>query len=317
MNSFAIEQKIINLKKKLNAIILAHYYQDPDIQDVADFIGDSLELSKKASSTNADIIFFCGVRFMAESARILNPNKKVIIPDINAGCSLEDSCKPEEFAKFLKQYPGHLVLTYINSSADVKAMSDIIVTSSNAEKIINSLPKDQKIIFAPDKYLGSYLAKKTNRDMVLWQGTCIVHENFSERELIKLKTKNSSAQIIAHPECPQHLLNYAEHIGSTSSLVNYVKENNGKEFIVLTEPNILHYMKLQSPNSIFYEVPAIGESGCSICSRCPYMALNTLEKLYISMQNLSPEIFIEESIAKKASISLTRMLELSYSLHCV
>jgi quinolinate synthase len=307
-----LDEEILRLKKEKNAVILAHYYQDSDIQDIADFIGDSLELSKKAATTNADIIVFCGVKFMAESALILNPGKKVLLPDLKAGCSLEESCKPNDFKAFREKYPNHLAVTYINCSAEVKALSDIIVTSSSAEQIIKSIPLDKEIIFAPDKHLGNYLVRKTGRPMVMWDGTCVVHENFSERELIRLKTLHQNSKIIAHPECPSSLLEYADHIGSTSSLINYVQENNGGEFIVLTEPGIIHQMHKVSPNSIFHDVPSLGKSGCSSCSECPYMRLNTLEKVYLCMLNESPQINLDPEIAKKARIALDRMISGGY-----
>lgn len=308
---FDFEKEILHLKKEKNAIILAHYYQDSEIQDIADYIGDSLELSKKAAQTSADIIVFCGVRFMAEAAYILNPSKKVLLPDYNAGCSLEDSCKAEDFRKFREANPDHISLTYINCSAEVKALSDIIVTSSSAEKIVNSIPKDQPIIFAPDKHLGNYLIKKTGRQMKLWEGTCIVHENFSERELIKIQASHPTAKIIAHPECPDNLLKYADHIGSTSSLLSYTELNNGREFIVLTEPGIIHQMKIKSPDSKFYDVPSISQSGCTSCSNCPYMKLNSLEKLYLCMVNESPEIKLDSTIVVQAKKALDKMIEFS------
>lgn len=308
-----LEAEIAALKKKMNAVILAHYYQDSEIQDIADFIGDSLELSRKASETNADTIIFCGVKFMAEAASILNPKKQVLLPDLNAGCSLEDSCKPEEFRKFREKYPNHVSVTYINCSAEVKALSDIIVTSSSAEKIINSIPKDKEILFAPDKHLGNYLIRKTGRQMTLWNGTCIVHENFSERELIRIKTSHPEAKIIAHPECPTALLEYANHIGSTSSLLNYVEKNNGLEFIILTEPGIIHQMHKISPQSKFYDVPSL-EGGCTSCSQCPYMRLNSLEKIYLCMVNKAPAINLAPEIARKAKLSLDRMLAGKYTL---
>ena len=308
-----LETEIATLKKKMNAIILAHYYQDSEIQDIADFIGDSLELSRKAAETNADTIIFCGVKFMAEAASILNPKKQVLLPDLNAGCSLEDSCKPEEFKKFREKHPNHVSVTYINCSAEIKALSDITVTSSNAEKIINSIPKDKEILFAPDKHLGNYLIRKTGRQMTLWNGTCIVHENFSERELIRIKTTHPEAKIIAHPECPTALLEYANHIGSTSSLLNYVEENNGLEFIILTEPGIIHQMHKVSPQSKFYDVPSL-EGGCTSCSQCPYMRLNSLEKIYLCMVNKSPAVKLAPEIAKKARLSLDRMLAGKYTL---
>ena len=240
--------EIKELCLKANAIILAHYYQAPEIQDIADFIGDSLDLSKKAQKNDADVIVFCGVRFMAEVAKILSPHKKVILPDINAGCSLEESCQVNEFREFKKKYPNHIVLSYINCSAEIKAESDIIVTSSNAGKIIESIPAKQKIIFAPDKHLGGYLNKITGRDMVLWNGTCIVHETFSEKELIKMKVRTDDAKIIAHPECPENILNHADFIGSTSSLLRFISTNESKRFIVATEPHIIHQMKKNEPN---------------------------------------------------------------------
>ncbi|MCE3232872.1 MAG: quinolinate synthase [Rickettsiaceae bacterium] len=304
-------KEINRLRKEMNAVILAHYYQDAEIQDLADFVGDSLDLSRKAAAANADVIVFCGVRFMADVAKILNPQKTVLLPDLEAGCSLEHSCQPAAFAEFKKKHPDHMVLSYINSSAEVKALSDIIVTSSNAEKIINQIPKSQSIIFAPDKYLGGYLSRKTGRDMVLWEGSCIVHERFSEKELVKLKTRHPKAHIIAHPECPETLLNYAHHIGSTSSLINFVKEHNGDEFIVLTEPGILHQMKTLAPNSTFYDVPGTEDGACASCNECPYMKLNTLEKLYMCMVNRSPVIEIEEALRIQAKKPLDKMLEMS------
>ena len=305
-----LEAAILALKKEQNAVILAHYYQDEEIQDIADFIGDSLELSRKAAATDADVIVFCGVKFMAEVAKILSPQKKVIIPDLQAGCSLEDACQPGPFKKFREAHPDHIALTYINCSAEIKALSDIIVTSSSAEKIIAQIPKDQPIIFAPDKYLGGYLARKTGRDMLLWDGTCIVHEQFSEKELVKLKTRHPQAHIIAHPECPEPLLKYADFIGSTSGLLNYTITNAGKEFIVLTEPGILHQMKKKSPGSVFHDVPGT-YGACASCNNCPYMKLNTLEKLYLCIQNSQPEIQVEESIRLAAKRSLDKMLEIT------
>ena len=294
----------------MNAVILAHYYQEDELQDIADFVGDSLELSRRAAETDAEVIVFCGVKFMAEVAKILSPQKKVLLPDLKAGCSLEDSCPPAEFKKFREAHPDHISLTYINCSADVKALSDIIVTSSSAEKIINKLPKDQKILFAPDKYLGTWLSHKTGRDMLLWDGTCQVHEQFSERELVKLKTRQPNAKVIAHPECPPEILRHAEYVGSTSGLLKYTKENDGNEFIVLTEPGILHQMKKASPNKIFHDVPGT-EGACAFCNACPYMKLNTLEKLYLCMKNGFPEILMDEDLRVKAKRSLDRMLEMT------
>lgn len=306
-----LEEEINRLRKEMNAVILSHYYQEDEIQDIADFIGDSLELSRKAAATDADVIIFCGVRFMADVAKMLSPEKKVFLPDINAGCSLEDSCKPEEFKKFIENNPGHIVLTYINSSAEVKALSDIIVTSSNAEYIINNIPEDQPIIFGPDKYLGGYLARKTGRKMLLWQGTCIVHENFSEKELIKLKTRYQNAHVIAHPECPDNLLSYADFVGSTSALLKFTKDRPKDSFIVLTEPGIVYQMRKYSPDAIFHDVPALSDGACASCNECPYMRLNTLEKLYLCMVNQSPEITMNEEMRKKSVKPIEKMLELS------
>lgn len=315
--SLDLEKEILKLKKEMNAVILAHYYQDPEIQDIADFLGDSLALSQKAASLEVDVIVFCGVRFMADVAKIVNPSKKILIPDNNAGCSLESSCQEKDFKKFIEKYPNHIVISYINCSIGVKALSDIIVTSSNAEHIIKSIPEDQPIIFAPDKYLGSYLIRKTGRDMVLWNGTCIVHENFSEKELIKLKTNHPDAKVIAHPECSENLLRYADHIGSTSSLLKYTTENDGQKFIVLTERGIIHQMKKNARNSLFYDVPSHGveENGeCHLCSECPYMRLNTLEKVYICMLKSYPYIEIDNDLAKYAGLSINKMLEISSSI---
>ncbi len=306
---FKIEDEILHLKKEKNAIILAHYYQDEGIQDIADFVGDSLDLSKKAQNNDSDVIVFCGVKFMAEVAKILSPDKKVILPDINAGCSLEESCKVEDFKKFKKIYPEHLVVTYINCSAEIKAESDIIVTSSNAEKIINNIPMDKKIIFAPDKHLGTYLINKTGRKMVLWDGSCIVHVTFSERELIKLKMRNDDAKIIAHPECPENILKHANFIGSTSSLLKFIETDKSEKFIVATEPHIIHQMKKIRPNKIYLIAP--GTDGNCSCSNCPYMELNTLEKLRDCLQKLSPQILLDKELILRAKKSLNTMLKLS------
>jgi quinolinate synthase len=303
--------EIQKLKKELNAVILAHYYQDEEIQDIADFIGDSLDLSRKAAATDADVIVFCGVKFMAEVAKILSPNKKVIIPDLKAGCSLEESCSPLAFKKFREDHPDHIALTYINCSAEIKALSDIIVTSANARKIIEQIPANQKIIFAPDQHLGRYLSKITNRDMLLWQGSCIVHEQFSEKELVKLIANHPEARVIAHPECPENLLEHTHHIGSTSSLLKFVEQNQGAKFIVLTEPHIIHQMKQKNPTAKFYDCPFIDKAGCSLCNTCPYMQLNTLEKLYLTMKNQNNEIFLDEELRNKAAKSLNKMLEMS------
>jgi quinolinate synthase len=305
-----LEAEIQRLKKEMNAVVLAHYYQEPEVQDMADFIGDSLDLSRKAAATDADVIIFCGVTFMAEVAKILSPDRLVLVPDLKAGCSLEDSCQPDKFKAFRDAHPDHMALTYINCSAEIKALSDIIVTSSNAEYIVNNLPEDQKIIFAPDKYLGGYISRQTGRDMLLWEGTCIVHEQFSEKKLVQLRNHHPDAKIVAHPECPEVLLNYADHVGSTRSLLDYVTANDGLEFIVLTEPGILHQMQKNAPNSTFYDVPGI-EEGCTSCNACPYMKLNTLEKLYLCMVNKSGEIKLDEQLRKDAKSSLDNMLKLS------
>ena len=304
-----LEEEILHYKKKKNAVILSHFYQDEEIQDIADFVGDSLDLSKNAERTKADVIVFCGVRFMAEVAKILSPNKTVILPDLNAGCSLEESCKAKDFERFKKNYPEHIVLSYINCSAEIKALSDIIVTSSNAQKIIKNLPSDQKIIFAPDRHLGSYLNKVTNRNMLLWDGTCIVHETFSAKELVKAKVRNPDAKIIAHPECPENILNYADFIGSTSSLLKYISKDKNKKFIVATEPHILHQMKKNEPEKTFLVAP--GTDGSCSCSNCPYMELNTLEKLRDCLLHLSPEIQISNELILKAKKPLNLMLKLS------
>jgi quinolinate synthase len=305
------QDAINKLRKELNAVILAHYYQDEEIQEIADFIGDSLDLSRKAQSTSADVIVFCGVKFMAETAFILNPTKLVLLPDLKAGCSLESSCQPNEFAAFREKNPDHIAITYVNCSAEIKALSDIIVTSTNAAGIINQLPLDQKIIFAPDKHLGRYLNQKTGRNMLLWNGTCQVHESFSEKELIKLKLLHPKAIVIAHPECPENLLNYAQHIGSTSSLLQYVGNNPEGEFIVLTELGIIHQMKKIAKQAKFYDVPSINETGCALCNACPYMKLNTLEKLYLAMANKSPSIHLSNDLVNKSKLPLLRMLEMS------
>lgn len=300
--------EIERLKKEKNAIVLAHYYQEPDIQDVADFIGDSLALAQKAQSTTADIIVFAGVHFMAETAKILNPGKKVLLPDLNAGCSLADSAPADEFRKFREAHPDHVVITYINCSADIKALSDIICTSSNAETIINNLPKDQKIIFAPDKNLGAYLAKKTGRDMVLWNGACMVHEIFSREKITKLKIRHPQAKIIAHPECEEAVLEVADFIGSTSALLKYATQNEAQEFIVATESGIIHQMQKESPLKTF--IPAPPDNLCA-CNDCPYMKLNTLEKLYLCMEYEEPEIKMEENLRIAAKKPIDKMLEIS------
>jgi quinolinate synthase len=300
--------EIERLKKEKNAILLAHYYQEPDIQDVADYIGDSLGLAQKAQNTDADIIVFAGVHFMAETAKILNPNKKVLLPDLNAGCSLADSAPADQFRKFKEKHPDHIVISYINCTADIKALSDIIVTSSNAEKIVESVPPDQKIIFAPDKNLGAYLVKKTGRDMVLWNGACMVHEIFSLEKITKLKTRHPNAKFIAHPECEEAVLRLADYIGSTTGLLKYTQQSAATEFIVATETGILHQMQKSSPNKTF--IPAPPNNSCA-CNDCPHMKLNTLEKLYLCMEYETPEIQMEEELRKAAKKPIDRMLEIS------
>jgi len=303
-------EDIKRLKKEKNAIILAHYYQESDIQDIADFIGDSLGLAQEADKTSADIILFAGVHFMAETAKILNPEKIVLVPDLNAGCSLADACPPELFTAFLKKYPDHKVVSYINCSAEIKALSDVIVTSSNAEKIINSFPKDQNIIFAPDKNLGDWLNKKTGRNMVLWNGSCMVHEIFSEKKLTGLRTRFPTAQIIAHPECQENILKYADFIGSTTALLNYTHEDSAHAYIVLTEAGILHKMKQLSPHKTF--IPGPSDNTCA-CNDCPHMKLNTLEKIWVALQYETPQIVMDEVLMNKALIPIKRMLEISKS----
>ena len=301
--------EIQRLKKERNAVILAHYYQKPEIQDLADFVGDSLELSRKAAETDADVIAFCGVRFMAETAKILSPEKIVILPDMDAGCSLEDSCQPEEFAAFRAQHPDHIALTYINCSAAVKALSDVIVTSSSAETILAQIPADQKIIFGPDRHLGGYLSRKFGRDMLLWPGVCIVHEAFSETELLKLKAQQPGAPVAAHPECPAYILDHADYVGSTSGILQYAKTMEADTLIVATEPHIIHQMEKAVPEKTFIGAP--GADGNCNCNICPYMALNTMEKLYVALRDLEPRIEMEEGLRLKAKKSLDRMLEMA------
>ncbi|MDJ0531143.1 MAG: quinolinate synthase NadA [Xenococcaceae cyanobacterium MO_207.B15] len=299
---------IRKLKKDLNAVIIAHYYQDSDIQDIADYIGDSLGLSQKAANTNADVIVFAGVHFMAETAKILNPDKIVLLPDLNAGCSLADSCPPKEFKAFKEAHPNHIVVSYINCSAEIKAMSDIICTSSNAVKIVNQIPQDQPIIFAPDRNLGRYVAEQTNRDLVLWQGSCIVHETFSEKKIIQLQVQHPEAEIIAHPECEPAVLNHAKYIGSTTALLKYSQNSKSPAFIVATEPGIIHQMEKAAPDKQFIPAPAM--NNCA-CNECPHMRLNTLEKLYLAMKNKTPEITLPEDIRIAALKPIQRMLEMS------
>jgi quinolinate synthase len=300
--------EIERLKKEKNAIVLAHYYQEPDIQDVADYIGDSLGLAQKAEQTNADIIVFAGVHFMAETAKILNPSKKVLLPDLKAGCSLSDSAPPELFKAFKNKYPDHLVITYINCSAGMKALSDIICTSSNAQKIVESLPKEQKLIFAPDKNLGAYINKQTGRDMVLWNGACMVHEIFSLEKLIKLKVRHPNAKVVAHPECEAPILAHADYIGSTTGLLKYTEKDTATEFIVVTETGILHQMQKNSPHKTF--IPAPPNNNCA-CNDCPHMKLNTLEKLYLCMEHELPELLMDEELRLAAKKPIDRMMEIS------
>ena len=304
-----LKAEIDRLRKERNAVILAHYYQAPEIQDLADFVGDSLDLSRKAAATDADVIAFCGVRFMAEVAKILSPQKTVILPDMDAGCSLEDSCPPEQFKAFREAHPDHIALTYINCSAAVKALSDIIVTSSSAETILNQIPMDQKIIFGPDRNLGAYFNRKTGRDMLLWPGACIVHEAFSETELLKLKAQHPDAPIAAHPECPPFILDHADHVGSTRAILEYALASPAETIIVATEPHIIHQMEKAAPHKHFIGAP--GADGNCNCNMCPYMALNTLEKLYISLRDLTPRIELDEQLRLAAKKPLDRMLEMA------
>jgi quinolinate synthase len=304
-----IVHKINNLKKEKNAIILSHYYQNNNIQDIADYIGDSLGLAQKAEKSNADIIVFAGVHFMAETAKILNPSVKVLLPDLNAGCSLAEGCTAEDFIEFKKLYPDHKVISYINCSAAIKTMSDVICTSSNAQKIVEYFPKEEKIIFAPDKNLGAYINMITGRKMVLWNATCHVHDQLSAESIINLKISNHDAVIIAHPECKAIILDLAEFVGSTTEMLNYTVKSSAKKFIVATETGILHQMKLLSPDKEFLIVPS--DEKCS-CNNCPYMKLNTLEKLYLCLRNEEPEIIIDDDTIKKAIIPIKRMLEISY-----
>jgi quinolinate synthase len=301
--------EIQRLKETRNAVILAHYYQRPELQDLADFVGDSLDLSRKAAATDADVIAFCGVRFMAETAKILSPQKTVILPDMDAGCSLEDSCPPDQFAAFRAAHPDHIALTYINCSAAVKAQSDIIVTSSSADVILSQIPKDQKIIFGPDRHLGGYLARRTGRDMLLWPGICIVHQAFSETELLKLKAQYPGAPVAAHPECPPHIIDHADHVGSTRAILDFATHSPADVILVATEPHIIHQMEKAAPHKTFIGVPG-GDGNCN-CNMCPYMALNTLEKLYVALRDLHPRIELEPELMDRARVPLERMLEMA------
>jgi len=305
-----IVREINELRKEKNAIILAHYYQDTSIQDLADYVGDSLGLSQRATETDADIIVFAGVHFMAETAKILNPSKKVVLPDLDAGCSLASSCPTDAFTKFVFEHPDHTVITYVNCSAEIKALSDIVCTSSNAEKIVDSIPANQALIFAPDKNLGSYINKQTGRDMLLWDGACVVHEAFSIEKLLKLYAKHPDAKIIAHPESEKHILDVANFIGSTAQMIDYVKDQPDEKFIVATEAGILHKMKLAAPTTQLIPAPAKEDNTCA-CSECGYMKLNTLEKLRDCLRDETPEIIVPEQIRVKALKPIERMLELS------
>ena len=308
--SLDLFEEIARLKKEKNAVLLAHYYQEPDIQDVADFIGDSLGLAQKAATTDADIIVFAGVHFMAETAKILNPCKKVLLPDLKAGCSLSDSCPPQVFKMFKEKHPDHIVISYINCSAGIKALSDIICTSSNARQIVESLPAEQKIIFAPDKNLGAYINKVSGRNMVLWNGACMVHELFSMERIVKLKERHPEALVIAHPECEERVLKHADFIGSTTAMLNFTQTSNANSFIVVTEPGILHQMEKLSPGKTF--IPAPPDNSCA-CNDCPHMKLNTLEKLYLCLKYEQPEILMDEDIRIAAKKPIDKMLELSAS----
>jgi quinolinate synthase len=304
-----LREEIERLRHERKAVILAHYYQRPELQDIADFVGDSLELSRKAADTDAEVIAFCGVKFMADTAKILSPEKIVVLPDLDAGCSLEDSCPPDRFAAFREQHPDHIALTYINCSTEVKALSDVIVTSSSAETILSQIPKDQPIIFGPDRHLGGYLNRKFDREMLLWPGVCIVHEAFSESELIKLKAWHPSAPVAAHPECPPHIVDHADLVGSTSAILQYAKTFTGDTLIVATEPHIIHQMQKALPEKNFIGAP--GADGNCNCNICPYMALNTMEKLYVALRDLEPRIEIEEGLRLRAKRSLDAMLQMA------
>jgi quinolinate synthase len=304
-----VESEIARLRRERNAVILAHYYQDGEIQDLADFVGDSLDLSRKAASTDADVILFCGVRFMAEVAKILSPTRTVLLPDLEAGCSLEDSCRAEPFKRFRDAHPDHIAVTYINCSAEVKALSDVIVTSSNAEAIIRQLPADKPILFAPDRHLGAWLERRSGRKMTLWPGTCIVHEQFSERELVRLMGQHPGAPVAAHPECPEGILTHAAHVGSTRSILEYVLRAPESAFIIATEANIIHQMEKAAPHKTFF--PAPGADGSCSCSRCPFMAKNTIEKIYLALKNDAPRIEMAEELRRAAERPLLRMLEMS------
>tara|TARA_B100000900_G_scaffold348549_1_gene314336 strand:- start:263 stop:1180 length:918 start_codon:yes stop_codon:yes gene_type:complete len=301
-------EKLLTLKRKRNAVILAHFYQDPEIQDIADFMGDSLALAQYAQKTTADVILFCGVHFMSETAKILNPTKTVVIPDMDAGCSLADSASSEEFKQWIDSHPNHKVISYINCSAEVKAMSDIICTSSNAEQVINSYEKDQPLLFAPDQYLGKYLMNKTNRKLILWKGFCQVHVLFSLKELVKLKVRYPKAKVIAHPECEEKILNEADFIGSTTALIKFTEKPEFNQFIVVTEPGVIYQMEKLNPHKKY--IPLSNTDGCA-CNECPHMRLNTIDKMINALETLTPEIVLSDSLMKKAHKPLIKMLKLS------
>lgn len=301
-------EEIPRLKREMNAVILAHYYQYGEVQDLADFVGDSLALAQQAAKTKADVIVFCGVHFMAETAKILNPDKLVLLPDLAAGCSLSDRCPPDQFRAFLDRHPGHFVVTYVNSSAAVKAMSDVICTSSNAVQLVKRIPADKPIVFAPDQHLGRFVAKQTGREMVLWNGSCQVHEVFSEKKLVQLKVRYPEAEVVAHPECEERVLAHADYVGSTKGILDYVQKSPKRQFIVVTEPGILHQMAKAAPGKEF--IPAPPDAKCA-CNECPHMKLNTVEKLYLCMRDRRPELTLPEDLRKKALVPLQRMLDWS------
>ncbi len=309
-----LKAEINRLRKEKNAVILAHYYQDYEIQDIADYVGDSLDLSRRAAAVDADVIVFCGVRFMSEVAKIVNPARTVLLPDADAGCSLEEACQPEDFKRWRDAHPDHISLTYINCSAEVKALSDIIVTSSNAEAIINQLPRDQPILFAPDRHLGGFLNKKTGRNMVLWPGACIVHEEFSEERLLQLRAEMPEARVVAHPECPDTIIDQADYVGSTRGILNFIATDPAQSFVIATEPHIIHQMEMAHPEKTFIAAPGVSEArdtGSCPCTHCPYMAMNTMEKLYLALVNNAPRVEIPEDLRLKALKPLERMLDMS------
>ncbi len=311
---FNLEAGINNLRREKNAIILAHYYQDSELQDIADFVGDSLDLSRRAADTKADVIVFCGVRFMGEVAKIVNPKRTVLLPDADAGCSLEEACQPDDFKCWREAHPDHISLTYINCSAEVKALSDIIVTSSNAEAVINQIPKNKPILFAPDRHLGSFLMKKTGRDMILWPGSCVVHEEFSEELLLQMKAEYKGVPVAAHPECPEAILDLADYVGSTKGILNFVSNEDSNNFIIATEPHIIHQMQKENPGKTFIAAKGVSEareSDACPCTHCPFMALNSMEKLYLALVNNAPRIEIDEDLRLCALKPIKRMLEMS------